>query len=424
MIRKLRSCNYVTVPASVRALAQLAGMSGNILLSELITLLGPSGYGPRPFYIVAHNPNRIADVNSALAAGANAIEPDVNVYNNREELCVDHGPALGGKGADDAPSLVDYLTQLCAIAQSWPQLALVVFDCKDAAATPEHGADIRNAIREHLTEKVPDLNVIISVGNVIDSSKYRPNGTTIFDQISTDLRPREGCMIDEESDPTAVASFFTAKGISRSCYGNGSSFFEEGDATHRSPLEAACWMKAAQGQFRFIYAWTVNDHDDQREYLRVGVDGIIADNDAIQQLRGILAEPEFSDKVRVAERSDNPFLPSNALYGLTVRTGDVSMAGTDANVTFTVSGTLGSASVIVDTSPTARMEDGDTNYVSLPAPNLGTLQSVTVQRDDRGNAPDWFLDSIAVQSFRYKASVQAPFNCWINSTAPFTVPVE
>lgn len=33
--------------------------------------------GPRPFYVVGHNPNTIADVNDALSKGANAIEPDV-----------------------------------------------------------------------------------------------------------------------------------------------------------------------------------------------------------------------------------------------------------------------------------------------------------------------------------------------------------
>lgn len=418
-MRSLRSCNYVTLPASVRALAQLAGMSGNILLSELMLLLGSSAYAQRPFYIVAHNPNRIADVNVALAAGANAIEPDVNIYSSREELCVDHGPIFGGKGDDGAPSLIDYLVQLRAIAQASPQLALIIFDCKEAAATPQHGLDIRDAVRKYLTDMIPDINVIISVPNVTDSSPYRLNGTTIFDQISAELRPREGCMIDEENDPSAVASFFSSKGVSRDCYGYGSTVFEEGDATYRSPLEAACWMKAARGEFRFIYAWTVNDDADQREYIRIGVDGIIADSDAIPGLRAIVAEPEFSGKVRLAARSDNPFLPLNASYGLTVQTGDVHMGGTDANVTFTLAGSLGSASVTVDTSLTARMERGQTNYVTLSAPNLGTLQSVTVQRDDSGNAPDWFLNFVDVQSYRYQAAAHGRFYRWIDSTAPF-----
>ena len=44
---------------------------------------------PRPFYVVGHNPNTIHDVLAALDAGANAVEPDINVYHDRpNELCV------------------------------------------------------------------------------------------------------------------------------------------------------------------------------------------------------------------------------------------------------------------------------------------------------------------------------------------------
>jgi hypothetical protein len=54
--------------------------------------------------------------------------------------------------------------------------------------------------------------------------------------------------------------------------------------------------------------------------------------------------------------------------------------------------------------------------------NLGTLQSITVQRDNEGNAPDWFLDRILVDSFRYGVSKQATFQRWIG-TSPVTRPL-
>jgi PLAT/LH2 domain len=404
----LRSRNYFTGPTTVRALARLAGLSGQVSLRELITLLGPATFGPRPFYIFSHNPNSIAEVNDALAAGANAIEPDVNVYKGHEDqLCVSHS-----EGDANAPSLSQFLRELHGVAINRPELALVVFDCKEKVATPQHGSTLLNSVRQLLTFDT-GLNVIISVSSL--------SMRTIFEQISAGLGPREGCMIDEENDPNAVASFFAGKGITRDCYGYGSSFFEESDATYRTPLESACWMRAAHGSFRFIYAWTVNDQADQREYLRIGVDGIIADNHSIPQLRGVLVEPEFQGKVRLATRTDNPFLPPNSLYGLTVKTGDISMASTDANVTFTLTGSAGSASIMVDTSLTARMGQNETNYVTVQGPDLGKLQSISVQRDNRGNAPDWYLNSIAIESYRYKISAQALFYRWIDSTVPFTV---
>lgn len=51
--------------------------------------------------------------------------------------------------------------------------------------------------------------------------------------------------------------------------------------------------------------------------------------------------------------------------------------------------------------------------------DLGELKSITVQRNDEGNAPDWFLDRVQVRSKRYNASRRAVFNRWIG-TSPST----
>ena len=40
-------------------------------------------FGLSPLYAIAHNPNTIRKVEEALDAGANAIEPDVNIYNGK-----------------------------------------------------------------------------------------------------------------------------------------------------------------------------------------------------------------------------------------------------------------------------------------------------------------------------------------------------
>ncbi|HUR82027.1 MAG TPA: hypothetical protein VM733_14780, partial [Thermoanaerobaculia bacterium] len=43
---------------------------------------GTNGQHTRPFYIVAHNPNQLWDVDAALAAGANALEPDIMKFSD------------------------------------------------------------------------------------------------------------------------------------------------------------------------------------------------------------------------------------------------------------------------------------------------------------------------------------------------------
>jgi hypothetical protein len=92
-------------------------------------------------------------------------------------------------------------------------------------------------------------------------------------------------------------------------------------------------------------------------------------------------DPAFNTRVHLAARSDNPFQPANFAYGLTIETGD---DGADAIITFTLTGANGSASTFVNTELIKRMEKNDTNFVTLQSPDLGALQSITVQSSMTG----------------------------------------
>ncbi|WP_369242129.1 PLAT/LH2 domain-containing protein [Streptomyces sp. R21] len=363
---------------------------------------------PRPFYIVGHNPNTLGDARSALEAGANALEPDVQTYADSPLLCISHG-----SGDGDSPTLVDYLTGLHELAVEFPQLALVVFDCKQPVTSPEHGLELLTAIREHLTYD-NNINVIISIASRDEHQD------AFFDLIVSRLGPREGLMIDYENDPGAVSNYFTSRGVANQGYGNGITFLNRLIGPYyRYTLEAACGIRAQAGRPRFIYVWTVNTDDAMREYIRIGVDGIITDD--LDDLRRIIGESESSALVRLATRDDNPFRPDNRAYGLTIHTSDKWMAGTDANVTFTLTGTLGTVSKTVNTKLIKRMESDRWNYVTIPSDDLGRLTSVSVQRDDEGNAPDWHLDRIIVASARYGTRAEAVFDCWIDTTSSYSV---
>ncbi|MFM0260263.1 PLAT/LH2 domain-containing protein [Paraburkholderia sediminicola] len=372
---------------------------------------------PRPFYIFGHNPNSIPDVLDALNAGANAIEPDVNVFEHRQNtLCISEtGLVDTDKGGDsDAPTLAQYLDDLHAVVHAWPELAFVVFDCKPKVATGAHGASLLSEIRKRLTYD-NHLNIVISVSSRSEAA--------IFDDIKGILGPREGCMIDEDNDPTAVASLFVGAGISNRCYGNGNKFQNPVTSPNLRPsIELACGLRAGRNSFQFIYEWTNNEEDRMREFIRTGVDGIITDDVAV--LKAVTEEDEFQTVIRYAVRKDNPFTPTNANYVLSVHTGDVYLAGTSANITFTVKGTLGTMSKIVDASLDGRMARDDWNFVTIQSPDLGELLSITVQRDNEGSGPDWYLERILVQSYKYGVSRLAVFNRWIDTTAPFNQRLE
>jgi glycerophosphoryl diester phosphodiesterase len=422
----LRDCNYVNPPVGVRSLAQLAGVNGDISLRALMILLGTKDFAPAPFYVFGHNTNTISDVVRALQEGVNAVEIDVTAYSfDLNRLCVDHAGLVGDSpGSADVPSFENFLDSLHAVVVQHPGLALVVFDCKPPAATPQHGRTILDTVRARLTYDT-SLNIIISVADVTSSNPYRLDGTSIFDKIASEIGPREGFMIDETDSPDDVAAFFSGKGVTRFCYGNGTSspISDEGAYIYRLPIERACWMTATRNEPRFVYAWTVNDVDDQKLYMRVGVTGMISDPAGISHFPNLFGSAEFNLRFRLAARTDNPFLPPNSAYGLTVRTSDIHLAGTDANVTFTLHGSKGTSSVTVDTSYNGRMERGATNFVVLTSRDLGSLQTISVRRDDSGNAPDWHLGSIAVASHRYGGNLNATFDQWLDTTDTYTRPL-
>jgi glycerophosphoryl diester phosphodiesterase len=435
-MRCLLSCNGVQRPTTVRQLALGVGYAGAdgkgaVCLSKLLPMLGPA---PRPFYVVGHNPNTIEEVNAALDAGANAIEPDVNL-DLAGNLRISEVTVAGTKfrGHSDAPSLTDFLDSLSIVAQRRPQLALVVFDVKPQAARSSYVATLLAETRRRLTTVPNPVNVIISTAD--------RDHAGAFNSIKPYLGAREGLMIDSDNSPDFVSGSVFSD-VENQCYGNGVAdvFRDSVLAPHIRPsIERACQLRAELGRLKFIYTWSVGFEapSDMREYIRIGVDGIIAgwrpaafDSISVSKLRGVIDEPEFRSMVRLATREDNPFVPANAAYALTVLTDSRHNAGTDANITFTLTGTFGSSSKTVDASlkgsttgaTPGRMENG-LDYVTLPSADLGDLISITVRRDNQGNAPGWYLNWIRVQSARYGGvSKQAIFNRWID-TSPFMQPL-
>jgi len=273
-----------------------------------------SGNAPRPFYIIGHGSNSIPLAREYLASGANALEADVNVYRSRpNQLCVDHGPMLtGGRGSDNAPSLVEYLTELHSLANENPDFALVYFDCKPPAATAEHGAALIETIRTNLIGEGRHrikLDVIISVASFREA--------TIFSRIVTNLRSGEAVMIDQEDDPSKVSQFFTSIGARNQCYCNGISVAKAWlFAPHvRSSIEEACLLRTRDQKIKFVGVWTVNDPDLMREYITMGVDGVITDiappvynsGQGLTALTALVNSEGSRLGIRKASRTDQPF---------------------------------------------------------------------------------------------------------------------
>jgi hypothetical protein len=378
-----------------------------------------NGALPRPFYIFAHNPNTIHDAEVALQAGANALEPDVTVAEPDTD-----NPSCGKRVLVDWDStspnrdglcsdtrFVDWLDAVHNLAIQYPQLALIVFDIKSkaAAAKPAYGAEILDAIRNRLNSGPVNLNVILSVATKDDLG--------VFDNIDLQsLRSREGVQVDAEDDAGAVVNYFT---VDRHYggnigYGDGTAF--QGPNLPKA-IDRGAFLRASVGYPKVVtYVYTLSHVTSMHSFIYSGVDGIIpdafgpqasGDPSYITELLNVVREhPE----VRIATRDDNPFLPALQSYGLEAKTssGLFSFSGTDANLTFTLMGCRGTATITVDTGEvlnpiydSGRMRHGESDSMAIPSQNLGRLSQVVVFNDGTGDSPGWDFDYIHVSSAKW-----------------------
>ena len=395
-----------------------------------------NGAAPRPFYAVAHNTNTLEEAELALQHGANALEPDFMVLpsgshlahppftSNPTGIVVYHDPYL----ATPRPPLTldQYLDGLHKLAITYPHLALIVFDIKSSAALAENGPKILDSVHSHLNFDGVQVNVILSVAERSDGA--------LFDNILDQLGPREGVMIDEENDVNTTNQFFFDRGYFGNIgYGDGS----VGPGFHLPrAIDLAAFNRASKGFPKAVtYVYVLNSSKSEHSFINRGVDGIIPDAffDPMSHdfdpsyIDDLLAVVSQHPEIRLAIRDDNPFQPANEAYGLEIVTSDVYAAGTDSELTFTLNGSRGQATITVNTGEihlgyySGRMERGNTDHVTLPSADLGLLTSITIHNEG-GVSDGWHLASIRVSSARYigsntnhNAEYVASCNDWINA---------
>ena len=380
-----------------------------LVILMIVTMLSSSlahadnplnGASRRPFYVFAHNPNTLAEAESALSYGANALEPDVQV-DGSGNLVVAHDPYESGN-----MSIEDYLGGLFTLTSQY-LLALLVLDVKSEAATADNGMKIVRAIHDQLRPggRTGGVYVIISVATRNDGA--------VFDKIigpnaEVQLGVREGVQVDQEDDAEAIVKFFKEeKGYLGNNIGYGDGTAGPGPNLPAA-IDGAVGLRAAFGYPQAVtYVYTLNDPDTMRLYIDAGVDGIIPDcifpfhppmpfcPESVEALKSLVTG---RTDIRMATLNDNPFKPLNEAYALKIRTMDETGAGTDANITFTLTGSLGSASITVNAAVPGRMESGSENWVTIPSKNLGALTSITISVGGGVNFPAWHLQDITVYS--------------------------
>ena len=375
--------------------------------------LGSNGQHRKAYYIVGHNPNTLQEALADLNAGANALEPDVmkftdaaidpngthiNNYKGTSELFMYHDHVvLTSRVPLTVEAYFDGVHELVKVQQR--NVALITLDIKSAAATAALVSSLQTAVRTHLNYEGVNVYVIYSVGSFDDAPG--------LDTVAANLNDHEGVMIDSENDPAGVLNLLRAKGARNIAYGNGSA----GECSGLAPnvltsMDQASWIRAGQPvNFAIPYAFPICNTQRMFEYMKT-TDGLIPDLDNLigggtAEIGPLSVLVAAHPDVYLATSSDNPFLQGKEAYGLRVSTFDKAGAGTDSKLTFTLTGTCGSASASLDASYQKRFEAGDVNYVTIPSKNLGHLTSLTLSSDSANPGAAWDPQTVWFSSDTY-----------------------
>jgi hypothetical protein len=413
-----------------------------------------NGADPRPFYIWGHNPNSFGKIDADLAAGANALEPDVTLAvdgpcDSSDATIADlvmedsSAPYRGGLCFDT--HLVDWLEYVHkkALSADGAKLALVEFDVKTSVSDSAHLGKILTAIRAHLTYgALKNLPILLNAGT-LDDGKGSFGGTSFQ---AKDLRATEGVIIDGEDSPVVVGGYLMPKGYLSYGYAEGSSLAAAFYFPVKAPsIDYGVFLRASVGHPQTVpYAYLVNSQAEMDFFIDAGVDGIIpgtiasvspvpdvpcqghyalmpkylamctdspdplADLDVVEI--GLLGQVVTNHpEIRRAVRGDNPLQPKLQYYGIevtTVKNPDITADnGTDANLTFTLTGCKGTATITVNTGAIAasladskRMSNGNVDHVTIPSMDLGGLRSIKIDNDGSGFRPEWTFQDVKVSS--------------------------
>jgi hypothetical protein len=100
-------------------------------------------------------------------------------------------------------------------------------------------------------------------------------------------------------------------------------------------------------------------------------------------------------------------------YVVSIRTGNIANAGTDANVYMTLNGNSGSSGEkFLDNPGHNDFERGNTDSFNIFCPDLGELSTVRLRHDNSGISPGWFVGEIKITNTQTGKVWTIPCNRW------------
>jgi len=253
----------------------------------------------RKFYIIGHNPNSVGAAIQCLKDGANALEPDIRYLPAYDEKFFVYDLATENPKHH---TLKDYLAGLSnALIQEELNLALIAFDLK-----PNYSKEMESDSLDYMNEFFTQLNeyffqtytpvpVLLTVGD--------PSGKPLLAMAKPFLATNQAVGVDEGDTPQSVVDFFNNEQMPCS-YANGTSSPFASPEKFKQFIQDAITLKQQTNELKLVYTWTANAVNTMRDFINLGVDGMITDR--FSRLK-TLVDTEYQGSIELATAADNPF---------------------------------------------------------------------------------------------------------------------
>ncbi|CAN8013439.1 unnamed protein product, partial [Ixodes persulcatus] len=274
----------------------------------------------RPIYNIAHMVNSKEQVSEFMDKGANAIELDVQFYDNGTAYRTYHGiPCDCFRICTRSAEIKDYFDYIRNVTISGGKyhgkLLLLILDLKSSDVSIDNklsaGADIASKLMDHLWINGPfneAVNIFLSIGHVADKDVLRGAVQAI--------QQRDAKYLDRIGFDVGLGdSLEDIRGMYRELNISGHRWLGDGGTNCYSFLLSTKRLKAAIADRKAnnatsfvdkVYFWTTDSKTTIRKVLRLGVDGIITNHP--EYLSAIIKEENFKKTLRLASTQDNPFI--------------------------------------------------------------------------------------------------------------------
>jgi hypothetical protein len=352
----------------------------------------------RPFYIIGHNPNSIEEAKEFLNEGVNGLEPDIVHAEGR--FYISHTPLPSYK---NIPTVEEYLIELknLLLQKGYP-LALIIFDMKSTDFDPTHFMAL---VKENFNGAACDGVTMLMTHS---------DDTDFITQYKGDFS-NVGVGVDESNTPpNKLQNIFKKSGQKNFTYADGITTFLTKPGVFSNVTEAQrCRNQNEPNSFKLIYTWVLSNEDSMRKYLDTYIDGIMVDPPAIKRLKKLVTLEPYNEVYELAPYGYNPFsAPPLPKYILAVKTKDQYLAGTDAQVLFTLTGSSGISlkSLPYNGNLDGRLERGSTDHITLEGIDLGEIHSLTVEMLTSGIDAGWLPENIILESRLLPTPLNFVFN--------------